>query len=241
VIFRRRSKSEPVELLILAVTRLSTGVCVAGVDDGGNWVRPTRENDSGWRQLDVTDLYGTDGHIVVDVGHWVRWPLARPIPRDVHTEDREVASGARPSLIRKLSHDDARRSCEAIHEEALPAFLADNTRSLILIKPDGVDAIRFDADDAVGRKARIEFSCAGERCNLSVTDLRWRALAKHCLAESGRPTLTWRARTLVQRFDLHIEYLGIGKGQPLDGVCWPLITSVIADKPLPVAIDYHDR
>ena len=41
------------ETTILAVTRLSSGVCVAGITKRGNWVRPTRPNhDDSWRQLD---------------------------------------------------------------------------------------------------------------------------------------------------------------------------------------------
>jgi len=60
-----------VEITILALTRLSDGVCAAGITNDGKWVRPTRPNPSGWRQLEYSDCKDANGSWVVRKGNAV--------------------------------------------------------------------------------------------------------------------------------------------------------------------------
>ena len=73
---------------MLAVTRLSDGVCVAGITRGGKWIRPIRPNSGDtWRQVEKADCKDKDGKWVVCKGCVVDMDIRDPIPRDIHVED----------------------------------------------------------------------------------------------------------------------------------------------------------
>ena len=109
-------------LLVMSVTRLSDGVCVACVDEHNTWVRPTRDKTPGWRQLDARDLRDARGQVVVKVGHIVDWPVGPPAPQGVHVEDVLVTcSPPRPAAT--LTHDELLRRCGDLCELDLADFL----------------------------------------------------------------------------------------------------------------------
>lgn len=76
------------EITILAVSRISDGVCVAGITDDGQWIRPTRPNrDDSWRQLELDDCSDIKGNWIVRKGNRVKFDLIESIPKGAHSED----------------------------------------------------------------------------------------------------------------------------------------------------------
>ena len=90
------------EIIVLAVTRLSDGVCVAGVTNDGDWVRPTRPNAAHWRQLEYSDCRDASGEWIVRKGNTVRMDLIEPIPKGAHSEDWLVGQ-RHPELVEEVS------------------------------------------------------------------------------------------------------------------------------------------
>jgi hypothetical protein len=232
-------------LLVMSVTRLSDGVCVACVDEHNTWVRPTRDKTPGWRQLDARDLRDARGQVVVKVGHLVDWPVGPPAPQGVHVEDVLVTRSP-PRLAATLTHEELLRRCGDLCKLDLADFLRSGRRSLGLFKPVGVDRILFSAEGKGGIAARIQF-CHGMLWNdFSVTDLRWRALGRRELARWGQRQLSWSEDDLLRELKLRICYLVVGRGQAwsgrephrLAGQHWPFIITVVTDVPLPTEIDY---
>ena len=232
-------------LLVMSVTRLSDGVCVAGVDAENAWVRPTREKTPGWRQLEPGDLRDARGQAVVQVGHIVDWPLGAPAPQGVHAED-VLVTRAPPRLTATLSHPELLCRCGDLCELELGDFLRSARRSLGLFKRQWVDRIFFSAEGKGGIAARIQFRHGLVEDNFSVTDLRWRALGRRVLARWGRTQLSWSESDLLRHLKLRIRYLAIGRGQATDkipphrlaGPHWPFFITVVTDVPLVTAIDY---
>lgn len=232
------------ELLVMSVTRLSDGVCVACLDERNRWVRPTREKFTGWRQLNVRDLCDAEQRVVVQVGNVVRWTLHKPMPRDVHTEDVAVGN-AWPVLKRWLVRAEPLRRCRAVRESDLRAFLG-GPRSLTVMRPDRITRVSFSNQGKAAVAARIEFRLGTLTDDYSVMDLRWRALGRGLLAQSGQPNLCLTARQLWARTGIRFCYLAVGRSQGADNVpphrlagrYWPFFISVFTQVPVNWPIDY---
>lgn len=233
-------------LLVMAVTRLSDGVCVACLNEQCKWVRPTRENAKGWRQLTVDDLKDPAGRIVVKVGNVVRWALGPPAPRDVHSEDVFVGA-ARPQFEKTLAHPELLRLCNRLCENDMEGFLSGNGRSLALFRPGSVIRVAFRRTEPEKLSARICFRHDRYADDLSVTDLAWRALGRSLLRRYGTDDLSFRSGQLRRDAGLCISYLAVGRGQPfrealhpLAGEYHPFVVSVFPDRAAGPPIDYTD-
>jgi len=234
------------DLLVMAVTRLSDGVCVACLDQQNRWVRPTQENARGWRQLTVGHLKDRTGRLVVQPGNLIRWDLGRPIPRDVHTEDVLVGNES-PTLLRALPPDEFRRRCEAVEDPSLASFLRGTDQSLTLIRPQSIGDIQFLNEGKGNLKSRMRITHGGHTEHRSAMDLYWRALGRQVLTKLKSPSVLWTPRALLHKTGLAIESLVIGRGQayeaqnhPLAGAYWPLIVGVLTHPPNTTAVDYSN-
>jgi len=106
------------EIIVLAVTRLSSGVCVAGITSDGEWIRPTRPNaNDTWRQLEYDDCKEGVGDWIVRKGNTVRMDLVKPIPQGDHSEDWLVGK-SRPEPVGELSEAEYKHVCQRITEAA---------------------------------------------------------------------------------------------------------------------------
>ena len=235
------------QLLVLSVTRLSNGVCVACIDEDDRWIRPTREESSGWRQLAIADLRDQRQQYVVRVGNVVRWPLGPAAPKDVHTEDVLVGAGC-PELVRSLGTSELLSRCRQLCDPDFEGFLRDTHRSLTLIEPSSITVVVFSSKGKGGVSARVCFDHRGQQEDLSVTDLAWRALGREHLTNSRTAEARWTQAALQRTTGLTIQYLAVGKGQaweqgpahPLAGQYWPFVTTVFTDRAPQVDIDYKN-
>ncbi|HVP12950.1 MAG TPA: hypothetical protein VMV94_17380 [Phycisphaerae bacterium] len=232
-------------LLVISVTRLGDGICVACVDEAGRWIRPTRQEPDGWRQLRLGALRDDRGQIVVKAGNVVHWPMGRPAPREVHSEDVFVGA-AHPRLVRALAPAELAARCQNLCEEGFLGFLRGTDRSLMLLRPQLIEQVSFSIRGKGGVAARILVASDAGHQDLSVTDLAWRALGRDLLDRSRADALSWKPTEFLRHTGLTVRYLAVGKGQPwhegplhpVSGRFWPFVTTVFTDPPVSTQIDY---
>jgi hypothetical protein len=234
------------ELLILAVTKMLGGVCIAGMSKqpdsitGLCWVRPIREHG----HVLLGDITTRKGKVLrpFDV---VEFHLHCPQPVPPHTEDW-IADFVhkRPRVVRRLEGDRKARFLSQHVDTAPQQVLDSKHRSLCLIKPDWVKGC-FHLDPASGDlDARLAFGLdrrtyggSHTKGGLSVTDLGWRAFGRSWLGGKGSRT-DFDEDDLRTRLGLGEIYLVVGLTRSYQGSFWPIVVGVHTPVDYPAAVDY---
>lgn len=222
------------EVLVLAMTKMRSGICTAGFSrerdpvTGLRWVRPVREFDT-VQSGDMTDIDGRPLQCC-DV---VELNLIEPRPDPPHVEDWLTDFvHHRPRLLRRLEGERRAKFFPKHLDRAPEDVLAHHTRSLCLVQPEQVWAY-FSLDTYSGKyQARMRFVLLGDanhpratsRRGVSVTDLRWRALGRTWLGERSYLALDHDA--LLRRLDAEAIYLAVGLSRTYQGEYWPLVVGV---------------
>jgi hypothetical protein len=220
--------SQP-DILILAVTRMRGGVCVAGMTTEPDpvavlrWVRPVKQHSV----LLVGDIRYVDGALM-RIGDVVAWQLGEARPDPPHIEDVLVDPVRHPvRRLRRLDSDHRARFCAEHIDRAPDDVLLHETRSLCLAQPLTVEAWwSYDAYNG-HYEARMAFRVGGFDTGahgVAVTDLVWRALGRAWLA--GDQQL--RLGDMALRERIGEIYLTIGRGRVFEGRRWPLVVGVHA-------------
>jgi hypothetical protein len=228
------------EVLILAVTRMRGGVCVAGMTaehntaSGLRWVRPVK-NSGG---LLVGDIR-YQGGALMRIGDVVGWHLGAARPDPPHVEDMLVDPVRhRPELLRHHDTTDRARFCAGHLDRTPDDMLVHRRRSLALVRPDTVHAI-WQRDPYSGHyEARLAFKTHGFSTDLRgipATDLAWRALGRCWLGNSESLELDDAAL----RNRLGELFLVVGLGREFKGRNWPLVVGVHAPGMPAVTIDEY--
>jgi hypothetical protein len=234
------------EILIMAVTRMLSGMCTAGFSHEPHpasalrWVRPVKEHDT----LLLGDL--TDAaRRVIEPGDVVELALSRPRPVPPHCEDWVTdCIHHRPRLLRRLEGERRERFL-AEHLDRAPAdVLVHSTRSLCLVQPEQAWA-SFGLDTDSGKyRARLGFTLPGlahprasSSQGLPVTDLKWCALGRTWLGAAGGHLALTHAE-LLARTNAEALYLALGLSRSYEGQCWPLVIGVHVVPDYEIAIDY---
>jgi hypothetical protein len=223
------------EVLILALTQMRSGICVAGFTresdpvTGLCWVRPVRDFET-VLPGDMTDADGQPFQCC-DV---IALNLVAPRPCPPHVEDwRADFVHPRPCLLRRLE-GDRRAQFFAAHLDAAPAdVLVHQTRSLCLVQPERVWA-EFALDPDSGKyEARMGFTLSGipdhpraaSARGVAVTDLRWRDLGRTWL-EKEECRLSLGRDALFEQLRCESLYLVVGLSRSWQGEYWPLVVGV---------------
>lgn len=206
------------DVIVLAVSRIGSGVCVAGVTGNGDWVRPTRPKSSdSWRQLEYDDCNDARGHWVMCKGHVVRMELTEHIPKDDHCEDWLIGD-RKPELVGVLPEDEYRRLCQTTAENDLSAIEGVTAfRSLAMIRPDELRAFSFQHETSwEGVKKyipRCDFVNAGCTYNgLGISDAEWRGYGRSLMEKRGSDCHI-RAQDLFNQFGIRDCLLTLGRNQ----------------------------
>jgi hypothetical protein len=223
------------EVLILAMTKMLSGICTAGFTrerdpvTGLRWVRPVRD----FCTVQIGDMRDADGDLIqcCDV---VELNLVEPRPDPPHVEDWLVDFvHRRPRVLRRLGGEQRAAFFPKYLDPAPEDVLVHHTRSLCLVQPERVWA-RFSLDGYSGKyEARMGFVLDGDvnhpravsRRGVSVTDLKWRALGRSWLGEDGG-TLTLDHEGLFERLQAEAVYLAAGLSRNWQGEYWPLVVGV---------------
>lgn len=236
------------EVLLLAVTKMLAGVCVAGMTTeadrvtGLRWVRPVREHGN----LLLGDITDTGGRVLqpFDV---VAFKLLRPRPDPPHAEDWIAdLTRTRPCVIRQLPGERRARFLEKHCDGDPCGVLVRQERSLCLFKPDWVKGcFKLDAYTG-GFEARIAFGLQRRRYSGSyargghpVTDLKWRALGRAWLPPQGG-WVDFDEGDLEARFGIREVYLAAGLARSYKGAFWPMIIGVHTVPDYEATVDYDN-
>src|SRR5215813_1294168 len=181
------------ELTILALTKMHGGVCTAGIDGDGCWVRPVRPHTEDQPRYEmVTDycllpldfFHGGHSHLI-NLGVTRFW-FSSHTPQAPHTEDWVMELTRKPQLIRKLTDEEQERFLAAHVEDGAPLLDGDGRRSLALIKPVSFSfsfGMNRSGDDV---SVRASFTVGDMQvADLNCTDLRVRVLGRKMLGKSG--------------------------------------------------------
>jgi len=236
------------EVLIMAMTRMRSGICTAGFINEPHprsqlrWVRPVKE----FGVLLLGDMTQPD-QSVVTIGDVVALHLIEARPEAVHCEDWLTDFvKQRPRIIRQFT-TQKRAEFLAQHCDKNPAdVLHDHTRSLCLIRPEKLWASFVLDAYTETYEARIGFQI-DNRCypetnpqrGMPVTDLKWRALGRTWLNQRHCEQLVLDQGGLHDRLQATAIYLGIGLSRPFEGKIWPLVIGVYPIPDYQAAIDYN--
>lgn len=230
------------EVLILAMSKMRSGICATGMTTerdavtGLRWVRPVREFDT----LVPGDMADTDGR-VLQCSDVVELNLLSLRPDPPHVEDWMTDFiRCRPRLARRLE-GERRAKFLAQHLDRQPQdVLIHHTRSLCLVKPEEAQA-HWSLDAYSGKyEARMSFALPSDvaKTNVSVTDLKWRALGRAWLGDGGQLTLQHSA--LLERLHADAIYLTLGLSRNYQGQYWPLVVGVhvVPDYEATIAVEH---
>ncbi len=223
------------EVLIVAMTKMLSGICTAGFTrepdpvTGLRWVRPVRDFGTVLAG-DMTDANGR----LVQCGDVVELNLLAPRPDPPHVEDWLTDFvRRRPQLLRRLEGEKRARFFAKYLDRAPEDVLLHQTRSLCLVQPEQVWAL-FSLDAYSGKyEARMGFVLTGDanhpratsQRGISVTDLKWRALGRAWLGEKGG-LLTLDHDALCERLNADALYLAVGLSRNWKGEYWLLVHGV---------------
>jgi hypothetical protein len=218
------------DLVILAVTKMHGGVCTAGIDAEGSWVRPVRPTIKRIDECDtVTDycllpmdfFHGGESHLVN--GGVCRVWLSSHVPARPHVEDWALDLRQKPQLLRKLSEPEQVEFLARHSEADLSALVPDEDRSLGLFLPNSFSFTFAMNPSGTDIGVRTTFALGSRRfSDISCTDLRIRALGRSLLEKSsGAPrSLT---QTEFERRGKHPTYLALGLSRRYRGKHWLLV------------------
>ncbi len=204
--------------LILAVAKLSAGMCVAGMTTepdlvtGLCWVRPVREHG----RVRIDDLTTPDDQVIrpFDV---VELNLLQSRPSPPHTEDWIADfEHDRPRILRRLEGKRRSRFLLKYCDTAPRQVLEGQQRSLCLIKPSSVTGSFRQDPGSAHLDARLAFRLGGRTYRGSFTkggfataDRKWLALGQSWLPKHGGWT-EFDAGILEARCGIEEIYLVIG-------------------------------
>jgi hypothetical protein len=234
------------EITVLALTKMHGGVCTAGVDEAGRWVRPVRptavERHSTYEPLTdycllPLDFFHSGQSHLVPLGV-TRCRLKSGAPQPPHVEDWLLDLSRKPQFVRKL---DAREQAAflAAHAEAdLTPLDPEHRRSLGLFRAEDFSFVFGQNKTGDDVQVRASFAVGGRGVrDVGCTDLRLRALGRKLLAGSAGAT----RRLTRDDFLAHGKeetYLAVGLSRLHQGKHWLLVVGVHTLPELAVEIDY---
>jgi hypothetical protein len=224
------------KITVLAVSKLGNELCIAGVDDDRNWIRPTCLSRGGWRQFYKADIYDENNNPVISLSNVVDIHLIRPIPQigTPHIEDWEYDRRFKPILIRTLNDSQRLQLFQEISSRTLDPLI-NNYRSLCLIEPSFIVSANFANISVRGRYQPIlDFRFEGRLYSYKVTDIYWRAIGRHL----PRRILDGRELQNILRYSK--IFLTIGLTRLYRNRYWPMVVGVHTVPYFPIMIDYEN-
>jgi hypothetical protein len=233
------------DVVILAVTKMHGGVCAAGIDAEGTWIRPIRPTTkpigslstiSDYCLLPIDFFHGGKSHLV-NAGVSRVW-LSTHVPARPHIEDWTLDLRHKPQLRRKLSEHEQAEFLARHSDPDLSALISDENRSLGLCLPESFSFCFAMNQSGTDISVRTVFAVGGRGySDISCTDLRMRALGRSLLDKSsGIPCSLSQAD--FERQGKHLTYLALGLSRRFRGKHWLIVIGVHTIPELDVLIDW---
>jgi len=235
------------DILILAVTRMHSGICLAGINltrhrwerfiphfllrgiapETYHWVRPAKS----YGVPGSDDLIDANGKQISNFDI-VRMNLLSWQPNKPHIEDWIIdLEREKPVILRSVPESQRAQLLDSLLDTSPDEVLrSPPSRSLCLIKPDEIKRVILDPGVRYGNyEARIVFSFAGQDYlgttkspGLPCTDLKFRALGRELLGKKEN-MVSLSGERLKQLLHAQEVYLAIGLGREYKGKNWPMV------------------
>jgi hypothetical protein len=210
------------ELVLLAVTRMLSGICIGGVAlEGGPWVRPVKP--FGCPQLG--DIRFPDGRLMrpFDV---VALNLLERRPAPPHVEDMLCDfAHPRPEWRGHLGEPERQALLERCLDPRPAEVWCGGNRSLTLFEPPALTAaFSYDAY-SMKFDCRIAWPGYDRPQGVSVTDLKWRALGREWV-ERGPANQQYDLTALRRHLEVERLFLAVGLSRSYQGQFWPIVVGV---------------
>ena len=233
--------------LILAITRMHSGICLAGIDlkthrrgrfiprflakgiapETYHWVRPVKS----YGTLQPDDLIDASGKTISNFDV-VKMNLLSWHPNRPHMEDWITDfDHKKPAILNSVPEIQRGELLESLLD-ASPTDVLQScpSRSLCLIKPEEIKKVIFDPGVRYGKyEVRITFNFAEQDYlgttkspGFSCTDLKFRALGRNLLGKSTH-IINLSGKQLKELFHLEKVYFTIGLGRQYKGKNWPMV------------------
>ena len=210
------------DLVLLAVTRMLSGVCIGGIPPGGGrWVRPVKP--FGCPQLD--DIRFASGALMrpFDI---VSLNLLKPQPDSPHVEDVLCDFiRPRPEWRGRLTESESETFLEGCVDPRPADIWCGGDRSLTLFEPHALTAAF--AFDSYSEKfeCRIAWPGYDGPQGVPVTDLKWRALGWEWVTR-GPQNQQYDLPVLRRCLGVERVFLAIGLSRIFQGQVWPIVIGV---------------
>lgn len=232
------------DVIILAVTKMHGGVCIAGIDKHGNWVRPIRPTKKRRSECDtITDycllpidfFHKGKSHFVN--GAMTRVYLKSHSPTSPHVEDWILDTRNKPQLLRKLDNEEQAEFFAEYCESDISKLIPNEEQSLGLFLPGSFSFHFSMSKSSVDVSVRADFKLGDQIFSgIGCTDLRMRALGRELLNKSGGVTQTLDQSAFAKR-GKQITYLALGLSRLYRDEHWLIVVGVHSIPEISIEID----
>ena len=214
-------------IFITGVTRMYAGfVCISGIDmQTGKFVRP---------EIHYPERPGIKKEFLFDNDYLIIKPLVKielefikAEPKsDFHTEDWEIAPTTKPKLISVPTDKEKKAILDKHLDRSLNDALADQSRSLIIVKPQDAPLVDLSLMDERLRTHMTFRDISGNlQRHLPVTDANWLAVSRWLwIKHQGRKKATENnLRYFLKEKNIYIR---IGMTREFRGQKWRQVSGI---------------
>lgn len=202
--------AQPIDLLVLAVSRVKKGVALAGMSTeahpvtGRVWIDIIRPDGP----LQRSDITLPDGALIRP-GDVVRWEGLEARPQATFVEQWIITPNTTSTLLRHITPERYARFLPDNLDRDPKAMLERHERSLCLIKAGEVHAM-FERDEKRFKSYMLfDLDELGSFDETPVTDIAWRAFGQAWMAAEGQSELAFDADDIQTRFGTLYLVLGL--------------------------------
>ncbi|MDI6735777.1 MAG: hypothetical protein QME42_06235 [bacterium] len=236
--------TEPItkNLVILAMTKMANGVCIAGIEpETGQWIRPVRLDVSDPMEhcIQLTDFI-IKGQPQIKYLGLSQFGLKEPKPEPPHIEDWLIDRRVKPKLVKELSNSEKIEFLKAhSHQDDLPN-LEGLKYSLGMITPEDF-SFHFKPNKAGDDIAvRVDFSVNSRNySDIPCSDIKMRALGRKVLSYLGKS----EHRLFRQDFDkkgYEQVFFAMGLTRPYKDKNWLMVIGVHTVPEYQAQIDFSN-
>lgn len=222
------------EFTVLAVTKREYGICIAGVDERLNWVRPVKN------KILVLDDIKLNGGVYLSNSCVYNLSAKKAGSKGYQSENYLIDEKEPIRYFKKLGDAERNEIFSKLSENSLIMpnpnqgickLLKEKNRSLILLGPVTIDSVELSQDDNV--HARFDFSIGQIKIknqnlrSLPCTDLKFLSFAKGLLEEQNTSYLRLNADDLKDLLKVEKFFIAVGLTAELYmGDYWPMVIGV---------------